>query len=113
MVDDRLARAVEPMREMTLGDRHADGVRDALPQWAGRRLHAGRQPELRMPGGLRTPLAEAPDLREREVVASEEEKGIEQHRAVAGGQDKAVPIRPGRVLRVVAEETCPEHVGHR
>jgi hypothetical protein len=59
-----VARAVEPRGEVALGDGHAHGVRDPLAERARRRLDAGGEPELRVPGSLRSPLAEALDLLE-------------------------------------------------
>ena len=42
VVDDLVARAVEALGEEALGDRHADAVREALAERAGRRLDARR-----------------------------------------------------------------------
>src|SRR6185436_16572074 len=68
VIDDLVARPVEPRREVALGDGHAHGVRHALAEGPGRRLDAGSDPELRVPGCLRPPLAEALDLLQRERV---------------------------------------------
>ncbi len=52
-------------------DRHADGVADALPERAGRRLDAARRVrQLRMTGRLRAELPEALHLVERHVARS-------------------------------------------
>ncbi len=58
VVDDVVARAVEALAEEALGDRHADGVGDALAQRTGRDLDAGRVAALGVPGRARAPLAE-------------------------------------------------------
>ena len=84
-----------------LGERHADGVGEALAERAGRRLDAGGEAVFGMAGGLRSELAEALDLGDRHVgVAGEVEAGIEQHGAVAGRQHEAVTVRPFRVLGI-------------
>ena len=99
--------------EVALGDRHADGVREPLAEGPGRRLDARGEPVLGMPRRLRAPLPEALELLERERVAGEMEERVEEHRAVAGGEDEPVAVGPGRVGRMVTEEARPEDVGHR
>ena len=51
--------------EPPLGDGHADRVREALAERAGRRLDAGRQAVLRVPRRPRAPLAERLEVVER------------------------------------------------
>src|SRR5436309_14486964 len=62
---------------------------------------------------LRSPLAKVLQLVERETVASEIEKRVEQHRAVTGTQEEAVAVRPTGILRVVAQEASPEQISQR
>ncbi len=68
---------------------------------------------LGVAGGLRPPLAEVLQLFERQVVARQVQQRVEQHRAVAGGEQEAVAPLPLRVARVVAQEARPDDVGHR
>ena len=46
VVDDSSAGPVVALGQEPLGDRQPDGVGDPLSERAGRRLDAGRQPEL-------------------------------------------------------------------
>jgi hypothetical protein len=50
VVDDVVSRPVEARGEVRLGDRHADGVADALPERPGRRFDSLGQVTLWMPG---------------------------------------------------------------
>ena len=59
VVDDLVA---EPRVEQPLGQRHADGVAEALAERPGGRLDAGRMAVLGMAGGLGAELAEALQL---------------------------------------------------
>ena len=95
-----------------LGERHADGIGEALAERAGGRLDAGGMAVFGVAGGLRAELAEILDLVDRHVlVAGEIEQRIEQHRAVAGRQDEAVAVGPVRVLRIEFQEAREQHGG--
>ncbi len=113
VVDDVVAGPVELEGQPTLGDRHADGIREALAERPGRRLDARRQPELGMARGLRAPLTERLEVVERHVVAGQMKERVEEHRGVPGRKDEAVAIGPVGARRRVAEEPCPERVRHR
>ena len=101
VIDDRISRAVEVRRQVRLGDRHADGIRDALPERARRGFDTGSQMTLRMAGRAASPLPEALYVHERQVVAGEMQQRVEQHRAVSGRQHEAVAVGPFRIARVV------------
>ncbi len=78
-----------------LGERHADGIAEALAQRTGRGFDARVCPCSGWPGLLAVDLTEALDLIDGHLwITGEIEQRVEQHRAVAGGQDKAVAIRP-------------------
>ena len=113
VVDDAVA---EHRGEMFLGDRHADGVGEPLPERAGGGLDAGRVAKFRMAGGDRTELTEAFDLLDRHrFVAGQIEQAVEQHRAVASRQHEAVAVGPGGIGRVELQKAREEHgrhVGH-
>ena len=71
--------------EQPLGERHADGVAEPLPQRAGRGLDARRVAIFGMTRRARSKLAEALELFHIHAGnAGEVEQRIEQHRAVAG-----------------------------
>ncbi len=112
MVDDLEAGAVVARRQMRLGHRHAHAVAEALAKRPGRHLDAGCEAALGVPGRDASPLAELLDLLQRQIVPGQMEQAVQQHRAVAGGQDKAVAVEPRRVRRVVLEKARPQHVRH-
>ena len=95
-----------------LGQGHAHGGGDALPQRAGGGLDAGRVVHLGMAGGERAQLAEIADLLDgHALLAREIEEGVEQHGAVTGGEHETVPIRPERVGHVIFHDLGEEHGG--
>lgn len=61
-----------------------------------------------MAGRLAAPLAEMLDLLERQVVAGQVQQRVQQHGAVAGGQDKLIPVEPLGMAGVVFQEACPQ-----
>ena len=101
-VDDLVVRPVVALGEEAVGDRHADAVREALAERAGRGLDALGEEVLGMAGRARPPLAEPLQLLEREVVAGEMERRVLEDAGVAGGEDEPVAVRPVGVRRVVA-----------
>ena len=111
VVDDLVAGAVVPGRQVRLGHGHAHGVRDALAERSRGGLHAGRIAVFGMAGRPALPLPEIPDLVEGKVVAGEMEHGVEQHGPVPAGEHEAVAVRPFGVFRVVPHEARPQHVG--
>ena len=62
MVDDLLRGPVELRREVSLGEREADRVADALAERAGRDLDPGGVPELGVARGPALPLPELLDV---------------------------------------------------
>ena len=101
VVDDLLAGTVEARGEHPLGERHPDGVRDPLSQRPGRDLDSGRAAVLGVPGGLRSELPEALDVLEADVVSTQVQRRVQQHRGVPAGQHEAVAVGPGGIARVV------------
>ena len=98
--------------EVPLGHRHANGVGEALAKRTGGGLDARRVAELRMAWRLRTELTEVADLLECHLRSTGEiEKGVEQHRAVAGRKDQAIPIRPVRGRGVEFQEFLEQQGG--
>src|SRR5262245_2407227 len=113
VVDDLVPWAIVAACEVRLRDGEADGIREPLPEGAGRRFDTGREVMLGVPGRDAAPLPETPQVVEREVVAGEEEEGVEQHGAVAGREDEAVPVCPARTGGGMLQVARPEGVGHR
>ena len=102
--------------QMTLRQRHADRVGEALAERPGGGLDAGRMAVLGMAGGARAELAEALELLDLHLrIAGQMEQRVEQHRAMAGGQHEAVAIGPVGRARIELEELAEQHgrdVGH-
>jgi hypothetical protein len=94
------------LAQLALGDRHADGIGNALAERAGGGLDAGGMTVFRMAGGLRAELAELLQVVDGHVrVAGQIQQRIEQHRAMAGRQHEAVAVRPVRLLRRRTSDT--------
>ena len=99
VVDELGAEAVA---QHALGDRHADGVAEALAERPGGDLDARRCGAASgWPGVRELPLAEGLDVVELEAVAGEVQHRVLQDRGVAVGQDEAVAVGPCGVVRVV------------
>ena len=84
-------------------EREADREREPLALRARRVLDAGRGPQLRMA------LEAAVQLAERQQLVDGEESAFRQGRVpdragVALAEDESVPIGPGRILRIDAED---------
>ena len=109
VIDEVLA---EPGGQVAFGHGHAHGGGKALAEGTGGGLHPWRMAELRVAGSPGAPLPEVPDLVHRDgLVAGQVQQGVEQHGAVPGGKDKAIPVRPVRTGGVELQELGPEHGG--
>ena len=113
VIDWRVACAVVARRQMRLGDRHADRIRQALAERAGRDFDALGVAALGMAGCLAAPLAEAAQIVQRQLIAGQVQQAIEQRRAVPGREHEAVAIGPLRVRGVVLEMARPQRISHR
>ena len=109
VVGDRVARA-ELRREHRLPEREPDAVREALAERAARHLDAGEEAELRVPRGAGVELPELLEIVERDVEAGQVQEPVQQHRAVAGGEDEAVPPEPARLPGIEPEVARPQDV---
>jgi len=103
---------VEPglRREMTLGDRHADGGGEPGAERPGGDVDARGVAEFGMARRLALPLAEIHHFFDRKTVVEEVQQRIFQHRTVSGGEHETVAADPRRILRIVAHVLVPE--GH-
>jgi hypothetical protein len=91
-------RAVEPKRE-----REAVGEREALPQRAGRDLHAGQLARVRVPLQARSEGAERRELLTRQV-AGLCQRSVEDRSGVALREHEAVALGPVGACRVVTHD---------
>ena len=108
VVDDVVARPVEFRRQQPFAQGHPHRVGEPLAERPRRRFHPWRDTELRMSGRLRVQLAEVSQFVEREVVTGEVQQRVQQHRAVAVGEDETVAVRPLRVRGIVAQVPMPQ-----
>ncbi|CAI1174446.1 Uncharacterised protein [Serratia rubidaea] len=111
VVDDVMARTVELGGQGAFGDGEADGVGDALTERTGGGLDAGGVAVLRVARGFGVQLTEVFQLAHRQVVAGEMQEAVNQHGAMAVGEDEAVAVGPVRVGGVVAEVVAPQDFG--
>ena len=91
--------------QMALGDGEAHGIGDALAQGARGGFNASGVAIFRVARRFRSQLTEIFQILERHVpVAREIEQGIDQHGAVAGGQNETIAIRPVWVAGIEVHE---------
>ncbi|SXE21908.1 Uncharacterised protein [Klebsiella variicola] len=83
VVDDVVARTVELRRQGFLGDSHPDRVSDTLAQRTGGGFHARGVADFRVTRGFGVQLAEVFQLFNRQIVASEVQQAVNQHRTMA------------------------------
>ena len=96
---------------MLLGERHADGVREALAERPRRRLDADLELALGVARDARAELAEILQLVELDVVTGQVGDRVQQHRAVAVRQHEPIAVVPMAVGRIESEVIVPEHLG--
>ena len=111
VVDDGVAGLVELGGQQRFGQRHADGIAQALAQRAGGGFHARGDAHFGVARRLGMQLAEVLQFFDRQVVAGQVQQRVDQHRAVAVGQHEAVAVGPGGILGVVAQVADPEGLG--
>ncbi len=110
VVVDHVRAELAGQHALTQGE--TDRIGDALAQRAGGGLGDGDMAIFRMAGGARAELAEILDLLDVDIlIAGQIGERVEQHRAMAGGQDEAVAVGPMRVLGVELQEAGEEHCG--
>ena len=106
------AIVAEPRVHQPLGQRHADGGGDALPERPGGRLDARRVAILGMSRRLRSPLPKGPQfVQGHAFVARQVQQRIQQHRAVTGRQHEAIAVRPRRIGGIEFEEAREQDGG--
>ena len=109
VAEDLLAVA---RRLHALGEREANGHRDALPERAGGDLHARHNAALGVPRAARSELAELAHLVEGEPAHPREvEERIDERRGVSAGEHQPVAVLPADLLGVEVQEVKPERHG--
>ena len=112
VAEHRVAGAVEPGLGHLRRDRHADARREPLPERPRRRFDPWRVPVLRVPGRAAPPLAELREVLDRQPVTRQVQQRVEEHRAVPGRQDEAVPVGPLGRAGVEPQVPAPEDERH-
>ncbi len=98
--------------QVALGNGKAHGIGKALAQGPGGGFNAGGMAIFRVARGLGAQLPEVLELLQRHVlVARQKQQRIQQHGAVAGGENEAVAIRPMRIAGIKIEELGEQHRG--
>ena len=110
VVDDDVVGLVELGGEHFFRHRHADGIGNTLAEGAGGGFNTGRITILGVTRCLRMQLTELLDVVNRQVIAGQMQQRINQHRAVAVGQHKAVTIWPLGVGGIVAQVVIPQRL---
>jgi len=113
MLDDGMARPVEELCQVRFCERHAHGVSHTLAERPGRGLDTRRKPMLGVARRPAPPLTELLDVVEREVVAREVERRVQQHAGVSRRQHEAVAPEPVGVRGIVPEMPLPQHIRER
>ena len=113
VIDHRVPVAVVHRRQMLLRHGHSHRHAESLSQRPGRHLHARRLAALRMPRCLRSPLPELLQLRQRQVVAGEMQRAIQQHRRVPIRQHKPIAVDPLRRRRIVLHQLVIQQIRYR
>ena len=109
VIEDRVLGGVEAGGGAFSGERVADGIADALAERAGGGLDARGFMKLRVAGSDRVELAEIFHIVLGNRVAGKVQPAVEEHRAVAGGEDETVAVQPFRRVRAVAHRFAEEH----
>ena len=107
VVDHREVRLVVPgcQHAFRQGKAYAHGK--AVAQGAGGYVHPGGDAVFRMARGLAAPLPEVFQVVKGQIVACQVQHGVQQRRAVARGQDEAVPVEPFGVRRIIFHKFIP------
>ena len=111
VVDDRMPRPVELAGKQGFTQRHADRIGQPLAERPGRGLDTGGDAVLRMARRLRVQLPECDQLGHRQVVATQVQQRVQQHRSVPVRQHEPVAVRPSRIGRIMLQVMAPERFG--
>ena len=98
--------------QVALGHRHADRHCQPLPQRPGGGFNAGKLEIFGVAGAGTAELAKVPDVFDRRAsIAGQVKQRIQQHRAMAGGQDEAIAIGPIGPAGIELQMPCEQRSG--
>jgi hypothetical protein len=103
----------ETTAQSALGNRHADGIAEALTERPRRHFDAAGVAVFGMSRRGRPELTEALEVGQLESVPAQVQVRVEEDRRVAGGEDETVTVGPRRIGRVVVHDPTEQHVGER
>ncbi len=86
----------QPTAQMALGHRHADGRSETLAQRTRGHLDPDVVIDLGVSRGVTSPLTKVAEVVEGQREPGEMQQRVQQHRAVAVGEDEAIAIGPVR-----------------
>jgi len=109
IVKNCVFRRVEPGGGHLLRDGEADRIRDALAERSCGGLDARGVAKLRVARRPALKLAEVLHRIQREIKPGEMQPGVEEHAAVASGEDEAVAIEPARLVGIQVKRVAEEH----
>ena len=107
LVEQAVARADGGL-ELLHADRHTDGGGETGSQRASRHFDAFRVAIFRMAWALAAPLTERLQIIDRQTEVEQMQQRIDQHGAVARGEDETVAADPLRIIGIEAEEFAPQ-----
>ena len=111
VIDQRGVVVIEAIGERRFRQRHANGIRKALAERAGRGLDPRGHEILGVARRLRMQLTKRLDVVERQIIAGQMKRRVLQHGTVPVRQDEAVAVHPVRVGRVHLQVIIEEHLG--
>ena len=109
VIHDDVTIPVEALGQQALGQRHAHGCCKPLGQRPCAHLHAGGTAVFRMARRAAVQLAERLEIVYGEIIAGQMQEAIEQHGGMPVGKHEAIPVRPGGIGWIVAQELTPQH----
>ncbi|CAM3596774.1 hypothetical protein SB6411_05435 [Klebsiella spallanzanii] len=112
VVNNVVARTVELRRQGFLRNRHPHRIGNTLTQRTGRGFNTRCIAHFRVARRFGMQLTEVLQLFNRQIITCEVQQAVNQHRAVTVGENKAVAVSPGRVLRVMVQEVPPQDFGN-
>ena len=108
VIHDIVTRTVKLRGQSTFSNCHTHRIRDALTQWASGGFYAWGIAVFWVTWSFRMQLTEVFQLGDWQVIASEVQQAINQHRAMAVRKHKAVTIGPIWIGRVVIHVIAPQ-----
>ncbi len=112
VVHDLIVRTVENAGQMLLGSSHADSHGETGAQRSCGGFDTDGVTVLGMTRCERAELAELHQVLLLQTKLEKVQQRVEQHGAVAAGENETIPILPGRILGIYLQMVSPELIGH-